>query len=82
MAQLRDEKTKRIQKVDVFIITNYDSIMGEKSRLDKMDFLIAEPTPNSAKMLFEIGIYDDSVTRAYYCMYYAVMNPLVRKFLT
>jgi len=41
--------------------------------LDEADFLIekAESKLNSAKILFENGVYDDAVSRAYYCMYYA-----------
>lgn len=38
-----------------------------------MDLLIekAESKLNSARILFEKDIYDDAVSRAYYCMYYA-----------
>lgn len=41
--------------------------------MDKVNFLIekAESKLNSAKILFENGVYDDVVSGAYYCMYYA-----------
>ena len=41
--------------------------------MDEIDLLIekAESKLNSAKILFEKEIYDDAVSRAYYCMYYA-----------
>ena len=35
----------------------------------------AESKLNSAKILLENGIYDDAISGAYYCMYYA-SNPL------
>jgi len=41
--------------------------------LDEVNLLIekAESKLVSAKILFEKGIFDDAISRAYYCMYYA-----------
>ena len=41
--------------------------------MDEVNLLIekAESKLVSAKILFEKGIFDDAISRAYYCMYYA-----------
>ncbi|AEA46565.1 HEPN domain-containing protein [Archaeoglobus veneficus] len=39
----------------------------------------AELKLNSAKILFENRIYDDAISRAYYCMYYAAKALLCMK---
>ncbi len=49
--------------------------------MDEVDLLIekAESKLNSARILFEKGIYDDAISRAYYCMYYAAKAILCLK---
>ncbi len=49
--------------------------------MDEVDLLIekAESKLNSAKILFEKGMYDDAISRAYYCMFYAAKAILYLK---
>ncbi len=49
--------------------------------MDEADLLIekAESKLKSAKILLEKGIYDDAISRAYYCMYYAAKAILCLK---
>jgi uncharacterized protein (UPF0332 family) len=42
-------------------------------------FLKSESKLNSAKILLENRIYDDAISRAYYCMYYATKSILCLK---
>lgn len=49
--------------------------------MDEVNLLIekAESKLVSAKILFERGIFDDAISRAYYCMYYAAKAILYLK---
>ncbi len=49
--------------------------------MDEVHLLLekAESKLNSAKILLENGIYDDAISRAYYCMYYAAKAILCLK---
>ena len=49
--------------------------------MDEVHLLLekAESKLNSAKILFENRVYDDAISRAYYCMYYAAKAILCLK---
>jgi uncharacterized protein (UPF0332 family) len=49
--------------------------------LDEVELLIkkAELKLTSAKILFDNGLYEDAISRAYYCMYYSAKAILTLK---